>query len=244
MNSYVIFTSFLGTSVEFIEALTVVLAVGAINGWKKAISGASCGMAILLLLVTLFGTVLADWVNLPAFQFIVGICMILFGMRWLRKAVMRYAGLQAIRNETASYQKTVDQLSAKKDGWFGFLNAFNGVLLEGVEAVFIVVTFGMAAKAMPSAITGSIIGLLVILIAGIALHRPLTKIPENTMKFVVGIMLSSFGMFWTGEGLGIQWWHDDLSILIILLIVAFGSLGMSWGLRGKREKGMRSHEIS
>ncbi len=243
MNDYVILTSFLGTSVEFIEALTVVLAVAAINGWKRALSGASSGLLLLLVLVLLFGTTLATWVDSAYFQAIVGLCMILFGMRWLRKAILRYAGIEAVRNENASFQKAVDRLSAKQDDWFGFLNAFNGVLLEGVEAVFIVITFGLAAKAMPSAIVGSLIGFVIVAIAGAVLHRPLTKLPENTMKFIVGVMLSSFGTFWTGEGLGIHWWRKDASVLIVLGIIAAGSVLISWSLR-LRQRMVMQHEVS
>ena len=243
MNDYVILTSFLGTSVEFIEALTVVLAVAAINGWKRALSGASSGLLLLLVLVLVFGTTLATWVDSAYFQAIVGLCMILFGMRWLRKAILRYAGIEAVRNENASFQKAVDRLSAKQDDWFGFLNAFNGVLLEGVEAVFIVITFGLAAKAMPSAIVGSLIGFVIVAIAGAVLHRPLTKLPENTMKFIVGVMLSSFGTFWTGEGLGIHWWRKDASVLIVLGIIAAGSVLISWSLR-LRQRMVMQHEVS
>ncbi|SEB98560.1 FTR1 family protein [Paenibacillus sp. GP183] len=232
MNIYVIVASFLGTAVEFIEALTVVLAVGVVRGWKSSLSGMTVALLVLTAMVTLFGVPLMNLVNLGAFQLCIGILMLLFGMRWLRKAILRYSGLKALHLEDKAYTEELNrQRSHAKSNnamdWFGFVTSFNIVLLEGIEAVFIVLTFGLAAHSLLSSITGSIIGLVMVVLAGILLRKPLATIPENTMKFVVGLMLSGFGIFWVGEGIGVNWWHADVSILVIclgLLLVSFISV--------------------
>jgi uncharacterized membrane protein len=229
LNIYVIAASFLGTAVEFIEALTVVLAVGVVRGWKSSLSGMTVALLVLAAMVTLFGVPLMNLVNLEAFQLSIGILMLLFGMRWLRKAILRYSGLKALHLEDKAYTEELNrQRSHAKSNnpmdWFGFVTSFNIVLLEGIEAVFIVLTFGLAAHSLLSSITGSIIGLVIVVLAGILLRKPLATIPENTMKFVVGLMLSGFGIFWVGEGIGVNWWHADVSILVIcivLLLVSF-----------------------
>jgi uncharacterized membrane protein len=229
MNMYVIAASFLGTAVEFIEALTVVLAVGVVRGWKSSLSGMAVALLVLAAMVTLFGVPLMNLVNLAAFQLIIGILMLLFGMRWLRKAILRYSGLKALHLEDKAYVEELNrQRSHAKSNnamdWFGFVTSFNIVLLEGIEAVFIILTFGLAAHSLISSITGGIIGLVMVVVAGILLRKPLATIPENTMKFVVGLMLSGFGIFWVGEGIGVNWWHADVSIIVIslfLLLVSF-----------------------
>lgn len=234
MNLYTIVATFLGTAVEFIEALTIVLAVGVVRGWKSALSGMAAALIVLVALVALFGVPLMNLISLGAFQLIIGILMLMFGMRWLRKAILRYSGLKALHLEDKAYAEELDrQRSQAKTSdrmdWFGFTTSFNIVLLEGIEAVFIVLTFGLSAKSMPSAIIGSVIGLVLVVLAGVLLRKPLAAIPENTMKFIVGLMLSGFGIFWVGEGIGIQWWHEDLSILVntaALLLVSFGCIRM------------------
>jgi uncharacterized membrane protein len=229
MNAYVIFTSFLGTSVEFIEALTIVLAVGVVRGWKSSLAGMFAALIVLAALVALFGIPLMTIINLKGFQLVIGVLMLLFGMRWLRKAILRYAGLKALHLEEKAYEEELNRLRShanmkNKMDWFGFATAFNIVLLEGIEAIFIVLTFGLAAQSLISAITGSIIGLILVALAGVLLRKPLARIPENMMKFIVGLMLSGFGIFWVGEGIGVNWWHADFSIVIItlsLLLVSF-----------------------
>lgn len=228
MNIYVIAAAFLGTAVEFIEALTIVLAVGVVRGWKSSLSGMAAALIVLVALVALFGVPLMNLISLGAFQLIIGILMLMFGMRWLRKAILRYSGLKALHLEDKAYAEELDRQrgqakTADRMDWFGFTTSFNIVLLEGIEAVFIVLTFGLSAKSMSSAIIGSLIGLVLVVLAGVLLRKPLAAIPENTMKFIVGLMLSGFGIFWVGEGIGIQWWHEDLSILVNtagLLLVA------------------------
>jgi uncharacterized membrane protein len=242
MNVYVIFTSFLGTAVEFIEALTIVLAVGVVRGWKSSLAGMAAALFVLVILVTLFGVPLMTLINLKAFQLVIGILMLLFGMRWLRKAILRYAGLKALHLEDKSYEEEIERqrnhaISNRNMDWFGFITSFNIVLLEGVEAIFIVLTFGFAAHSLISAIVGSIIGIILVVAAGVLLRKPLSAIPENTMKFIVGLMLSGFGIFWVGEGIGVQWWHADFSILILtlaLMLVSFTCISWLSRLKSKR----------
>jgi uncharacterized membrane protein len=229
MNSYVIIASFLGTAVEFIEALTIVLAVGVVKGWKSSLSGMAVAMMVLTAMVTIFGVPLMNLVHLETFQIVIGILMLLFGMRWLRKAILRYSGLKALHLEDKAYEEELIRQRShtnrgKQIDWFGFATSFNIVLLEGIESVFIVLTFGSAAHSLSSAIVGSLIGLVLVVIAGVLLRKPLAMIPENTMKFIVGLMLSGFGIFWVGEGIGVKWWHEDVSILVITVILLLVSL--------------------
>jgi Ca2+/H+ antiporter, TMEM165/GDT1 family len=252
MNTYVVITSFLGTAVEFIEALTIVLAVGVVKGWKSSLAGMSVALFVLAALVTLFGVPLMALINLKAFQLIIGILMLLFGMRWLRKAILRYAGLKALHLEEKAYKEELNRQlrhanTNKKIDWFGFVTSFNIVLLEGVEAIFIVLTFGLAAHSLISAIIGSIIGLILVVLAGVLLRKPLAAIPENTMKFIVGLMLSGFGIFWVGEGIGVHWWHADISILIItllLMLVSFTCVRLLYHSNSQEQSKDSSKKVS
>ncbi len=232
MNWYVAGASFLGTGVEFTEALTIVLAVLLTKGWRSAFSGAAGAVAVLGLLVAVFGLALIRAVQLPAVQFIVGLIMLLFGMRWLRKAILRYSGHKALHDEGKAFEKELNrQRTATASGGgidaFGAVTSFNGVFLEGLESVFIVITVGLSAHALGSAISGSLIALILVVAAGIALRKPLQTVPENTLKFLVGVMMSSFGTFWCGEGLGVAWWNQDVSIAVVAAFYLVASLVVS-----------------
>jgi uncharacterized membrane protein len=222
-ESYAVLASFLGTSVEFIEALTIILAVGTIRGWKSSLSGAAVGILILVALVAGIGTPLVQIVHIFWVQLIVGLFMLLFGIRWLRKAILRYSGLKAIHDEAESYQsELVRQKNAGKVGKgidsFGFMSSLSITFLEGMEAIFIVITLGTSSTSaglMQNTIIGAVAAVIVVLLAGTLLRQPLTKIPENTMKFFVGVMLTSFGAFWVGEAFGVAWPQADMSIVYI-----------------------------
>ncbi len=221
--------SFLGTAVEFVEALTIVLAVLLTKGWRSAFTGAIAAVVTLAALVLIFGYPLVHYVQLAIVQFIIGFLMLLFGLRWLRKAILRYSGFKALHNEGQAFEKELARQKAQgKSGQgfdsFGAFTSFNGVLLEGLESVFIVITVGLAANSLPAAISGSIVALILVVLAGVVFRKPLQAIPENTLKFVVGVMLSAFGTFWVGEGLGIGWWNQDLSILVIIAFYLVASL--------------------
>ena len=220
--------AFLSSLVEAVEALTIVLAVAAVRGWKPAGLGALGGLALLALIVLLLGPLL-DQVPLYVLQLVIGILLLLFGMRWLRKAVLRSAGVIALHDETAAFAKETAELQeqarrheAKLD-WLAGIAAFKAVVLEGLEVVFIVIAVGAGRGLLFPASLGAIAACLLVIVIGFAVHRPLARVPENTLKFAVGVMLSAFGVFWTGEGLGVPWPGEDLAILgfaALFLIVA------------------------
>jgi uncharacterized membrane protein len=216
--------AFLASLVEFVEALTVVLAVGTIRGWRPALAGAGLALVTLAILVIALGPALAR-IPLATVQLVVGTLLLLFGLRWLRKAILRAAGIIPLHDETAAYAAETDLLSHSPRrllaGWdaVAVTASFKIVMLEGIEVVFIVIAIGAVSGLLVPAGIGAGAALLVVIALGIALHRPLARIPENTLKFVVGVLLSAFGAFWVGEGVGLAWPGADWSILG--LIAAF-----------------------
>jgi len=212
-----ILAAFLASSVEFVEALTVVLALGAIRGWRGALAGSAGGLSLLLLIVAAFGRSLAG-IPLGSVQLVVGALLLLFGLRWLRKSVLRMAGIIPLHDETALFAKETAALRDMKPGSGRFdhvavVGAFQIVMLEGIEVVFIVVAIGAGGPGLllPAAL-GALIALLVVVACGAVLHRPISALPENTLKFAVGAILSAFGTFWVGEGIGVEWPGGDLSL--------------------------------
>lgn len=218
----------LASGVEFVEALTIVLAVGLSKSWKDALEGTAGAAIALVLLVALIGIGLLRFVPLDVLRLVIGVLLLIFGLKWLRKAILRYSGLKAHRDEAKEFQQEIERMgSGSNQGgrdWFAVSTAFNGVFLEGTEVVFIVIGLGAAGKAMGPAAIGAGVAACVVIAAGLVLHRPLNRVPENTMKFVVGIMLTSFGTLWTGEGIGVHWWHQDFFIPILVA----GYLAASW----------------
>jgi len=219
-----VLAAFLASLVEFVEALTVVLAVGATRGWRPALAGAGAALSTLAILVIAVGPALAR-IPLATVQLVVGTLLLLFGLRWLRKAILRAAGIIALHDETAAYAAETDLLRHSPRrllvGWDAVAVAasFKIVMLEGIEVVFIVIAIGAVSGLLVPASLGAAAALLVVIALGVALHRPLARIPENTLKFVVGVLLSAFGAFWVGEGAGLAWPGADWSILG--LIAAF-----------------------
>ncbi len=214
--------AFLASVVEFVEAFTIVLAVGTTRGWRSALIGTVAGVALLALLVLAFGPALQR-IPLTTLQLVVGILLLLFGMRWLRKAILRSAGVVGMHDEAAIYQKEkaaleADALSTHRLDWVAFVASFKAVTLEGLEVVFIVIATGVGGMLVPATMGATAAALLVIL-AAIALRAPLARVPENTLKFAVGVLLSAFGVFWIGEGLRFTWLGEDLAL--VALIVAF-----------------------
>lgn len=209
--------SFLASLVECVEALTVVLAVGVVRGWRSALAGCAMGLLMLLLLVELLGHALAS-VPLHSFQLVVGALLLLFGMRWLRKAVLRAAGVLALHDEDAIYQREMQALGGQGSARPGldklaFVVTFKSTVLEGIEVVFIVLAIGAGrAELLWPASLGALAALLVVAALGLALHRPLARVPENTLKFAVGVLLCAFGTYWAGEGMGFAWPGEDGSL--------------------------------
>jgi len=234
-----ILSAFLASAVEFVEAVTIVLAVGVTRQWRSALIGVGAAVVTLALLIAVFGSALALFVPIGVLRLVVGGFLMIYGLQWLTKAVMRAGGARAKHDEAAIYAAEVAELEAEVPvpaqgmDWISFTVAFKGVLLEGLEVAFIVVTFGASANLLGPAVLGAALaGLLVVAIA-IAVHRPLERVPENAMKFVVGVMLTGFGTFWSGEGIGIDWPGDDLAILALLAgYLALALLGV-WVLRAR-----------
>ena len=213
--------AFLASLVEFVEALTVVLAVGVTRGWRGALSGAGAAALVLLCLVAALGPLLTH-IPLATVQLVVGALLVLFGMRWLRKAILRSAGVLPLHDEAAIYARETQSLAqgaTRGRRWDGvaFATAFKITMLEGIEVVFIVIAVGAGgAGLLVPASLGALAALVVVVALGTIVHRPLSRIPENLLKFAVGVLLSAFGTFWVGEGMGIAWPWRDLSILVLI----------------------------
>ena len=231
-------TTLLASTVEFVEAFTIVLAMGITRGWRSALAGTALAVVSLATITTVAGYALIEWFPETLLQLVVGTLLLIFGLQWLRKAILRSAGLkelhdeeQAFRTETEAARLAGDRRRLGLD-WFGFVVSFKGVFLEGLEIVFIVVTFGLNADSMGLAVLGAVIGGVIVVVAGVLAHRPLARVPENTIKFAVGLLLSTFGTFWAVEGLGvfagrqasIEWPGEDLALPAILTVWC----AMSW----------------
>ena len=227
--------SFLGSFVEVVEAFTIILAVGLSQSWRPAFIGTTAALAVLAVLVLLLGPLL-ELVPIEGLQFGIGTLLILFGLRWLRKAILRASGLIPLRDEARAFEAETDQLrrrsAERRADWLAGVAAFKAVLLEGVEVVFIVIAVGAGRGMIGYASLGAAAACLLVLVIGLAVHRPLSQVPENTLKFAVGLLLTAFGVFWTGEGLGADWPGTDLSLLGILAVVAAVSFAAVRLLRG------------
>lgn len=214
--------AFLASLVEFVEALTIVLAVGTVRGWRSALLGAGLGAALLIVLILLLGPTLS-LIPITWLQLTVGILLLLFGIRWLRKAILRAAGIIALHDEAQAYEKETAELrraGLSRQGGFDAIataTSFKAVVLEGLEVVFIVIAVGATGGKLVPASIGAGAALAAVLLLGLIIHKPLTKVPENALKLVVGVMISAFGVFWIGEGLGDPWPGEDWAILGLCL---------------------------
>ena len=221
--------AFLASLVEAVEALTIVLAVATVRGWRAAGLGAFAGLVVLVLIVVALGPLL-DQVPLHLLQLAIGVLLLLFGMRWLRKAILRAAGIIPLHDEAAAFASETAELRGQASrhetrlDWLAALASFKAVLLEGLEVVFIVIAVGAGGGLLVPAGAGALAACLLVAGIGFVVHRPLARVPENTLKFAVGVMLTAFGVFWTGEGLGVPWPGADLAI------VAFAALFLGVGL--------------
>jgi len=231
-------STLLASAVEMVEAVTIVLAMGLTRGWRSALWGTVLAVAALTIVTLAAGYALVEWLPESLLQLLIGTLLLIFGLQWLRKAILRSSGLKALHDEDATFREETEAAHGAGDekklglDWFGFVVSFKGVFLEGLEIVFVVITFGLNADDMPLAVTGAIVGAIIVLGAAVALHKPLSRVPENTIKFAVGLLLSTFGTFWAVEGLGVfrdsdasvEWPAGDLSVLILLAAWC----GVSW----------------
>jgi uncharacterized membrane protein len=228
-SALLVAAAFLASAVEMVEALTIVLAVGVTRGWRSAAWGVAAALAALAVIVGALGPAIAN-IPIDALRVVVGGLLLIFGLQWLRKAILRASGLKALHDEDAIYEAEVAQLrevgQRGAQDWYAFTVAFKGVFLEGLEVAFIIVTFGGAQKNVGLAVVGAAAALVVVLAAGVIAHAPLSRVPENTLKFGVGIMLSSFGIFWSAEGAGVSWPGADASLVAVIAFVVVSSFGL------------------
>jgi uncharacterized membrane protein len=223
--------AFTASTVEVVEAFTIVLAVATLRGWRPALAGAFAALAVLAAAVLALGPLLG-LVDPRVLELAIGVLLLLFGLGWLRKAVLRAAGLMALHDETAIFEREKAEIgaelkSARTGDWIAGLAAFKAVLLEGLEVVFIVLAVGgVKGELLIPASIGALAAFAAVMAAGLMIHGPLSKVPENTLKFAVGVMLTSFGVYWTGEGLGVAWPGDDLSLVGLVAIFLFSALAL------------------
>lgn len=236
-----VLTAFLASAVEAVEALTVVLAVGVTRGWRSSLIGAGTATLALAAVIAALGPALS-LMPIDILRMIVGTLLLVFGLQWLRKAILRSGRYKAFRDEEALYraglanaQAAGTTLRAGMD-WYAFTLAFKGVFLEGLEVAFIVLTFGTSQGSIPLAALGAGIALVLVVIVGALVHQPLSRVPENTMKFAVGLMLATFGIFWSVEGTGIVWPGADAALLGIFVFLTLVSLGLVAVLRRLSER--------
>jgi uncharacterized membrane protein len=235
-----ILTVFVACAVEATEALTIVLASGLTREWRSTFQGMAVALVVLAVVVVAVGPALT-LVPLAGLRLVVGALLAIFGVQWLRKAILRATGYKSLHDEASAYLREVAAAKAatatSRRGvrdWYAFTLSFKGVLLEGLEVVFIVITFGDSQRNLGAAVIGAAAAVIVITVTGIAVRAPLARVPENAMKFAVGIMLTSFGVFWGAEGAGAAWPGNDASLLGLIPVVALVSLGYTALLRRRR----------
>ena len=227
----VVFATFLAAGVEWVEALTIVLAVGVVKSWRTALLATAAALGVLAVLVFVFGFAITSYVSIATVRTLVGIGLLLFGLGWLYKAILRSSGLKALHDEGAAFEEAREEVMTHGNA---FGTAFGGVFLEGLEVVFIVVALG-GLKSQAAAVAGALLSLLVVCIAGVFVRHPLTRVPENTLKYAVGVMLTSFGTFFAGEGLGVNWWNGDVVLLPMIAGYAVASLLFVQYLRRRQD---------
>jgi uncharacterized membrane protein len=237
MSAAVLVTAaFLASAVEMVEALTIVLAVGVSRQWRSSLIGVATALLALAVLVAVLGPALT-LIPIDALRLLIGTLLLIFGLQWLRKAILRASGFKALHDEEAIYRRELAEARAAgrevRAGldWYAYTLSFKGVFLEGLEVVFIVLTFGTSAGSIGLAALGAALAVLLVGAAGLAVHRPLSHVPENGMKFAVGLMLVSFGLFWGAEGAGVEWPGQDAAIPALLVFMLLVALGQVWLLR-------------
>ncbi|MEA2549660.1 MAG: hypothetical protein QOI00_1889 [Chloroflexota bacterium] len=218
--------AFLASLVEAVEALTIILAVGVTRQWRSALYGAFVGLIVLTILIAIFGTAIVLFVPLNALRIVIGGLLLIYGLQWTTKAILRASGAKAKHDEELIYAREVNRLREEApvpaegiDG-ISFAVSFKGVLLEGLEVAFIVITFGSNSGHLEASVLGALLAILLVVAVGLIVHRPLSRVPENGLKLAVGLMLITFGTFWAGEGIGIEWPAGDATIVLLLVLYA------------------------
>jgi uncharacterized membrane protein len=222
--AFLVASAFLASAVEFVEALTIVLAAGITRGWRSSLIGLGAATLALAVIVAALGPALT-LIPIDVLRLVVGGLLLAFGLQWLRKAILRASGYRALHDEDAIFaRETAEAQTAARDeraglDWYGFTLSFKGVLLEGLEVAFIVLTFGSTQGSIGLAALGAGIALVLVAVVGVLVRAPLTRVPENTIKFAVGVMLTTFGTFWAVEGAGATWPGGDASLPVVLVFV-------------------------
>jgi Ca2+/H+ antiporter, TMEM165/GDT1 family len=222
-------SAFLASAVEMVEALTIVLAVGLTHNWRTALTGVLAALIALAIVVGALGPSLVHYVPIDDLRVVVGLLLIIFGLQWMRKAILRASGLKALHDEAQIFERELAELEAIPVAtgvidWTGFVVSFKGVFLEGLEVAFIVLTFGANSGHFGPALVGAALAVLMVGAIGAVVHRPLTRVPENAIKFIVGVALVAFGTFWGGEGIGVDWTLGDATIPLLAALYA----GVAW----------------
>jgi uncharacterized membrane protein len=237
--AFLVASAFLASAVEFVEALTIVLAAGLTRGWRSSLTGLAAATVVLAAIVAVLGPALKH-IPIDALRLVVGALLLAFGLQWLRKAILRASGYKPLHDEEAIFAREAEEARAAGGDiragldWYGFTLSFKGVLLEGLEVAFIVITFGSTQGRIDLAAIGAGAALVLVAIVGLVVHAPLSRVPENTMKFAVGVMLTTFGIFWSTEGAGANWPGDDASLPVVLGFVILLSFGAVTLLRRRR----------
>jgi uncharacterized membrane protein len=230
-------TTFFASGVEAVEALTIVLAVGVVRGWRSTLIGVAAALVVLAVIVAALGPALR-LIPIDTLRFVVGALLLAFGLQWLRKAVLRASGYKPLHDEAAAYNREREAAASAAPAaprtfdWYSFTVAFKGVLLEGLEVTFIVITFGSTQGKLGLAAAAAAAAVVVVVGVGVAVRGPLERVRENDLKFAVGVLLTSFGIFWGGEGAGVAWPGSDLAILAIVGSLALLSLTLTRVMRG------------
>jgi uncharacterized membrane protein len=237
-NVLLFLAAFLASAVEAVEALTIVLAVGTVRGWRSTLLGVGAAALVLGVIVAALGPALR-LIPISTLRLVVGALLLTFGLQWLRKAVLRAGGYKPLHDEAAAFASGRAEAgsaaaAAGRTDWYSFTVAFKGVLLEGLEVAFIVVGFGSAQGRLGLAAAAAAAAVVLVVAVGVAVHGPLERVPENTLKFVVGVLLTSFGIFWGGEGAGVEWPGSDLAIVAIVAFVGVLSALLTQALRRRR----------
>ena len=230
--AFLVASAFLASAVEFVEALTIVLAAGLTRGWRSSLTGLAAATVVLAAIVAALGPTL-KLIPIDVLRLVVGALLLAFGLQWLRKAILRSSGYKPLHDEEAIFAREAEEARAAGTelraglDWYGFTLAFKGVLLEGLEVAFIVITFGSTQGRLDLAAIGAGAALVLVAVVGVVVHAPLSRVPENTMKFAVGVMLTTFGIFWSTEGAGARWPGNDASlpgVLAFVILMSFGAV--------------------
>jgi len=231
--------AFLATAVEAVESLTIVLGVGVVRGWRSPLVGVGAALAVLAALIAVLGPAL-NRIPIDGLRLVVGSLLLVFGLQWLRKAILRASGYKPLHDEDEAFREQQERASAaaveERAGldWYAFTVAFKGVLLEGLEVVFIVIGFGAGQGRWDVAIAGAAAAVVLVVAVGVLVRKPLERVPENTIKFAVGLLLTSFGCFWAAEGAGVEWPGDELSLLAVIAFIGLLSSALVRALRRQR----------